>query len=49
VDPRAVASIVEEHEHARVDRSQEIWTLLVFEFWHRQFIENKIPRRQAVA
>ena len=22
------------------DRSQEIWTLLVFEFWHRHFIEN---------
>ena len=39
----AVARIVGEHEQGRADRSQEIWTLLVFEFWHQQFISNRIP------
>jgi asparagine synthase (glutamine-hydrolysing) len=32
--------LVHEQEQGTVDRSQEIWTLLVFEFWHRHFIEN---------
>jgi asparagine synthase (glutamine-hydrolysing) len=32
--------LVREQERGKVDRSQEIWTLLVFEFWHRHFIEN---------
>jgi asparagine synthase (glutamine-hydrolysing) len=40
VDPAETARLVQEHEQGRVDRSQEIWTLLVFEFWHRHFIEN---------
>jgi asparagine synthase (glutamine-hydrolysing) len=39
----AVARIVGEHEQGRADRSQEIWALLVFEFWHQQFISNCIP------
>jgi hypothetical protein len=38
----AVAGIVSEHEQGRADRSQEIWTLLVFELWHQQFISNRI-------
>jgi asparagine synthase (glutamine-hydrolysing) len=48
LDHRAIAAIVEEHEHGRVDRAQEIWTLLVFEIWHRQFLEDSAQRRQAV-
>jgi asparagine synthase (glutamine-hydrolysing) len=40
VDLDETARLVEEHEQGRVDRSQEIWTLLVFEFWHRYFIGN---------
>jgi asparagine synthase (glutamine-hydrolysing) len=49
LEHRAVVSIVEEHEQGRVDRSQEIWMLLVFELWHRQFIEGYVGRRQASA
>jgi len=30
--------LVQEHEQGEVNRSQEIWTLLVFEFWHQHFI-----------
>ncbi|MBI3895003.1 MAG: asparagine synthase (glutamine-hydrolyzing) [Acidobacteria bacterium] len=33
--------MVLEHENGRVNREQEIWTLLIFEFWHRLFLENK--------
>jgi asparagine synthase (glutamine-hydrolysing) len=40
VDRRETARLVQEHEQGHADRSQEIWTLLVFEFWHRHFIEN---------
>jgi asparagine synthase (glutamine-hydrolysing) len=43
VDRDETARLVQEHEQGRADRSQEIWTLLVFEFWHRHFIDNQ-PR-----
>jgi asparagine synthase (glutamine-hydrolysing) len=46
LDTGAVTRIVDEHEQDRADRSQEIWALLVFEFWHRQFIDT-IPGRPA--
>jgi asparagine synthase (glutamine-hydrolysing) len=41
VDREETARLVREHEQGGADRSQEIWTLLVFEFWHRHFIENR--------
>jgi asparagine synthase (glutamine-hydrolysing) len=44
VDRDETSRLVEEHERGRADRSQEIWTLLVFEFWHRHFIESR-PRQ----
>jgi asparagine synthase (glutamine-hydrolysing) len=44
LDPDALARVVNEHDQGRGDRSQEIWTLLVFELWHRQFIENRAQR-----
>ena len=41
VDRQETARLVREHEQGGADRSQEIWTLLVFEFWHRHFIEDR--------
>jgi asparagine synthase (glutamine-hydrolysing) len=38
----AVDRIVREHERGSADRSQEIWTLLVFEFWHQQMMNNPV-------
>jgi asparagine synthase (glutamine-hydrolysing) len=32
--------LVQEHEQGKADRSQEIWTLLVFESWHQHFIAS---------
>lgn len=40
----AINRVVKEHESGQVDRSQEIWMLLVFEFWHQQFISNQFMR-----
>jgi asparagine synthase (glutamine-hydrolysing) len=47
LDRGTVDRIVGEHEQGRQDRSQELWTLLVFEFWHRQFIQNPVARSYA--
>jgi asparagine synthase (glutamine-hydrolysing) len=46
VDPASVSRIVEEHEQGRRDRSQEIWTLMTFEFWRRRFISGGLEKRQ---
>jgi asparagine synthase (glutamine-hydrolysing) len=40
LDGKQVSRLVQAHTSAAEDRSQEIWTLLVFEFWHRHFIEG---------
>jgi len=37
-DPQVLQQIVDRHE-ARGDRQQEIWALLVFEHWHRAFVQ----------
>lgn len=37
-DPAAVTALLAEHEMG-VDRSSRIWALLVFELWHRMFID----------
>jgi asparagine synthase (glutamine-hydrolysing) len=47
MDYGAITRIVEEHEEGRSDRSQEIWTLLVFQFWHQQFIQTASQRSYA--
>lgn len=47
LDRDGVTRVVNEHCQGRADRSQEIWTLLVFELWHRQFIENCAQKRWA--
>jgi asparagine synthase (glutamine-hydrolysing) len=49
LDRGAVTRIVEEHERGRTDRSEEVWTLLVFELWNRQFITDSSHRRHAAA
>lgn len=47
LDRDAVSRVIEEHHQGRTDRSQEIWTLLVFELWHHQFIEDRAQRSWA--
>jgi asparagine synthase (glutamine-hydrolysing) len=38
MDSKIIKKIVREHEQGTENRRQEIWTLLVFEIWHRLFI-----------
>src|SRR4029077_14833427 len=40
MDSRVIEKIVSEHEQGTENRRQEIWTLLVFEIWHRLFIDK---------
>ena len=47
MDRTEIARLVTQHSTGVMDRSQELWTLLVFEQWHSQFIKNHVERRQA--
>jgi len=46
---REIANLIETHEQGRHDRSGDLWTLLVFELWHRRFMEPAQRRRHAAA
>lgn len=35
-----IRKLLREHVAGRRDRSFEVWTLLVFELWHRNFLEK---------
>ncbi len=39
-EPAAIRSLVDEHFGGRRDRSHELWRLLMFELWHRNFLEQ---------
>ena len=39
-DAGAVRQLINEHLSGRRDRSSDLWILLVFELWHRNFLEN---------
>ena len=38
-DPAGVRRLLDEHFSGRRDRSSAIWRLLIFELWHRNFLE----------
>ena len=40
-NPAAVRSLLKEHSEGVRDRSYQIWLLLMFELWHRNFLEAK--------
>ena len=44
--PRAIRKLVEEHLRGRRDRSGLLWRLLVFELWHRNFLESRSARSE---
>jgi asparagine synthase (glutamine-hydrolysing) len=39
-DPQAVRRLVDEHLNGRRNRPTDIWLLLVFELWHRNFLHS---------
>jgi asparagine synthase (glutamine-hydrolysing) len=40
-DPAAVRQLVGEHLRGRRDRSGDLWILLTFELWHRNFLDRQ--------
>jgi asparagine synthase (glutamine-hydrolysing) len=47
-NPKAVRELLEEHWRGRRDYSAEIWLLLMFELWHRNFLSHISTERAAV-
>ncbi|MGA8269841.1 MAG: asparagine synthase C-terminal domain-containing protein, partial [Candidatus Acidiferrales bacterium] len=43
-NPSAVKLLVDEHLRGRRDRSRDLWNLLAFELWHRNFLEPQRPQ-----
>jgi asparagine synthase (glutamine-hydrolysing) len=48
-NPQAVRKLVEEHLSGRRNRSGQIWVLLMFELWHRNFLEATLGRQPVSA
>jgi hypothetical protein len=41
MNPTVIDRVVAEHGQGRINREHEIWALLIFEYWHRTFIEGR--------
>ncbi len=39
-DPKAVSAVIEKHEQGKFSGYQEVWSLLVFEQWYREFMTS---------
>jgi asparagine synthase (glutamine-hydrolysing) len=48
-DAAVVERLVSEHMSGRRDHRKQLWTLLVFQLWHRRWIEQRHARPAAVA
>jgi asparagine synthase (glutamine-hydrolysing) len=52
-EPRFIQRILDEHVTGRRDHTLRLWALVVFELWHRQYLDNRTqpdrvrPRLQA--
>ena len=42
MDSQVIEKIVSQHEQGTENRRQEIWTLLIFEIWHKLFIDKAV-------
>ncbi len=38
-NPNTVRALIHEHQSGRRDRPTDLWLLLIFELWHRNFLE----------
>lgn len=44
-EPRFIERLVHEHVTGRREHTLRLWSLLVFELWHRQYIDSGAPAR----
>jgi asparagine synthase (glutamine-hydrolysing) len=42
-EPSAVQALIDGHLSGRADRRKELWTLYIFQRWHRAYIEGAAP------
>jgi asparagine synthase (glutamine-hydrolysing) len=42
-EPRFIERLVDEHVTGRREHTLRLWSLLVFELWHRQYIDSREP------
>jgi asparagine synthase (glutamine-hydrolysing) len=49
LDARTIDRLLREHARGEAHWEQEIWTLLVFEHWHRKFMGPATPTHRAAA
>ncbi|GAA1981205.1 asparagine synthase (glutamine-hydrolyzing) [Amycolatopsis minnesotensis] len=42
LDKKAVLALLDEHKAGQLDRSRQLWALLVFMLWHGIFVEHRI-------
>jgi asparagine synthase (glutamine-hydrolysing) len=43
LEPRYVEVLLDEHERGRRDHSMAVWSMFMFELWHREIMDNR-PR-----
>jgi asparagine synthase (glutamine-hydrolysing) len=48
-EPRFVERLVREHVTARRDHTLRLWALVVFELWHRQYLDRRVESQVAPA
>jgi asparagine synthase (glutamine-hydrolysing) len=41
-EPAAVRALLDRHTSGAEDRSQAIWSLMVFELWHREIVDSRL-------
>ncbi len=46
-EPAAVRKLVEDHIAGRWDHSYRLWALLIFELWHRLYLDPAVPPQRA--
>jgi len=39
--PKAISTLVEEHAAGRFDHGYRLWSLLMLELWHRQYVDSR--------
>jgi asparagine synthase (glutamine-hydrolysing) len=47
--PSAVRSLLDEHYRGQCDHAGILWMLLIFELWHRNFVERREPENSFMA
>jgi asparagine synthase (glutamine-hydrolysing) len=44
-NPKAIKGLVDEHLSGRRNRPTDLWLLLIFELWHRNFLETRFSEK----